>query len=277
MAAHHYDIPSTSSGRPGPASRSRTPDADSTASGGCIPGIGAYGCHTRTRSVSRSRVVSIRPACHQHPTPEPSPHDSTRPHSGIRDDFSADAAEKSSMIRWDARVLVWSVGAHVYRKPAPVVVGAAPVRDGCDWYGPWGLRDNADDLGGSQTGHGEALIPAQRPRAEGLGERPVLSASTTRRLRRGARYRPSESRASARASGRCAGEVPPRGREAHAGVRGVAPRDNTAPRASTDYRRLVLWPREEPRPRFSRNRIDTFSGLPSKPNSSRSFRSTNRR
>ena len=44
------------------------------------------------------------------------------------------------------------------------------------------------------------------------------------------------------------------------------------------YRRLLLRPRDEfPRPRFSRSRMDTLSGLPSKPNSSRSLRSTNRR
>src|SRR5437899_8417713 len=69
MAAHHDDMPSTSStgvsgglggvvppgdGRaPDPARRRRTPDADSTTSGAVRPGIGPYGCHTRRRSDSR--------------------------------------------------------------------------------------------------------------------------------------------------------------------------------------------------------------------------------
>ena len=48
IAAHHDDIPSTSS-RPF-ASRSRTPSADSTTSGSTVPGIGPYGCHTCARS-----------------------------------------------------------------------------------------------------------------------------------------------------------------------------------------------------------------------------------
>src|SRR5262245_41155581 len=65
MAAHHDDMPSTSStGVPGPASRSRTPDADSTTSGGARPGIGPYGCHTcprsdRRRSSSRTGGFTI--------------------------------------------------------------------------------------------------------------------------------------------------------------------------------------------------------------------------
>src|SRR6266478_6616539 len=52
MAAHHEDIPSTSSA-PDSASRSLTPDADSTTSGTVRPGIGPYGCHTCRRSDSR--------------------------------------------------------------------------------------------------------------------------------------------------------------------------------------------------------------------------------
>src|ERR1700759_747054 len=49
MAAHHEDMPSTSSS-PDPATRRRTPDADSTTSGSVRPGIGPYGCHTCRRS-----------------------------------------------------------------------------------------------------------------------------------------------------------------------------------------------------------------------------------
>src|SRR5215472_7734396 len=66
MAAHHDDMPSTTSAPefPGPASRSRTPDADSTTSGGVRPGIGPYGCHTclrsdRRRSSSRTGGFTI--------------------------------------------------------------------------------------------------------------------------------------------------------------------------------------------------------------------------
>src|ERR1700678_2147240 len=59
MAAHQDDIPSTSS-RPS-ASRSRTPDADSTTSGVIRPGIGPYGCQTCLRSVS-SRSAPRGPA-----------------------------------------------------------------------------------------------------------------------------------------------------------------------------------------------------------------------
>ena len=66
-------------------------------------------------------------------------------------------------------------------------------------------------------------LPAQRSRAEGSGERPVLSASNHRGLRRGASYRLSESGPSGPASGRCVGEVPPRGREAQRGVPGGRP------------------------------------------------------
>src|SRR6266568_3791316 len=55
MAAHHDDMPSTSS-TPDPASRSRTPEADSTTSGGVRPGIGPYGCHTCRRSDSRRSI-----------------------------------------------------------------------------------------------------------------------------------------------------------------------------------------------------------------------------
>ena len=66
--------------------------------------------------------------------------------------------------------------------------------------------------------------------------------------------------------------VAPRASTAQRGVPGVAPRP------AQRYRRLLLRPRDEfPRPRFSRSRMDTLSGLPSKPNSSRSLRSTNRR
>src|ERR1700760_2605520 len=53
MAAHHEDMPSISSGWPGWARRRRTPEADSTGSGAWVPGMGAYGCQTRRRSVSR--------------------------------------------------------------------------------------------------------------------------------------------------------------------------------------------------------------------------------
>ena len=52
IAAHQELMPSISS-RPS-ASRSRTPLADSTTSGSRVPGIGAYGCHTRCRSSSSS-------------------------------------------------------------------------------------------------------------------------------------------------------------------------------------------------------------------------------
>src|SRR6476660_4880235 len=52
MAAHHDDMPSTSSS-PDRARRRRTPDADSMTSGGVRPGIGPYGCHTCRRSASR--------------------------------------------------------------------------------------------------------------------------------------------------------------------------------------------------------------------------------
>src|SRR6516225_5150992 len=51
MAAHHDDMPSTSS--PDPARRRRTPAADSTTSGSVRPGIGPYGCHTCRRSAWR--------------------------------------------------------------------------------------------------------------------------------------------------------------------------------------------------------------------------------
>src|SRR6185312_11154252 len=51
MAAHHDDMPSTSS--PPPANWRRTPEADSTTSGSIRPGIGPYGCHTCRRSDSR--------------------------------------------------------------------------------------------------------------------------------------------------------------------------------------------------------------------------------
>src|SRR4051795_2946704 len=52
MAAHHDDMPSTSSA-PEPDRRSRTPAADSTASGSVRPGIGPYGCQTCRRSARR--------------------------------------------------------------------------------------------------------------------------------------------------------------------------------------------------------------------------------
>src|SRR5256885_2767105 len=52
MAAHHDDMPSTSSA-PEPASLRRTPAADSTTSGSVRPGIGPYGCHTCRRSARR--------------------------------------------------------------------------------------------------------------------------------------------------------------------------------------------------------------------------------
>src|SRR5690242_20839190 len=55
MAAHHDDMPSTSS-TPDPAKRSRTPAADSTTRGGVRPGVGPYGCHTCRRSDSRRSV-----------------------------------------------------------------------------------------------------------------------------------------------------------------------------------------------------------------------------
>src|SRR5690348_4071186 len=51
MAAHHDDMPSTSSAPP--ASFSRTPAADSTTRGSARPGIGPYGCHTCRRSARR--------------------------------------------------------------------------------------------------------------------------------------------------------------------------------------------------------------------------------
>src|SRR5437899_10126479 len=76
MAAHHDDMPSTSStgvsgglggvvppgdGRaPDPARRRRTPDADSTTSGAVRPGIGPYGCHTCLRSDRRRSRSSGR-------------------------------------------------------------------------------------------------------------------------------------------------------------------------------------------------------------------------
>src|SRR5215468_8280212 len=52
MAAHHDDMPSTSSS-PDPARRRRTPAADSTTSGSVRPGMGPYGCHTCRRSAWR--------------------------------------------------------------------------------------------------------------------------------------------------------------------------------------------------------------------------------
>src|SRR6266704_417505 len=58
MAAHHDDMPSTSSAPvpPGPATLRRTPAADSTTSGVVRPGIGPYGCHTcRWSAWRRSR------------------------------------------------------------------------------------------------------------------------------------------------------------------------------------------------------------------------------
>ena len=51
-AAHHDDMPSISSAPS--ASRSRTPLASATTSGGYVPGIGAYGCQTRCLSSSSS-------------------------------------------------------------------------------------------------------------------------------------------------------------------------------------------------------------------------------
>src|SRR6476646_6314993 len=81
MAAHHDDMPSTSStgvsggyggvdppvrgrfcgvvasgGSSEPASRRRTPAADATTRGSVRPGMGPYGCHTCRRSDSRRSI-----------------------------------------------------------------------------------------------------------------------------------------------------------------------------------------------------------------------------
>src|SRR5450755_3698524 len=69
--------------------------------------------------------------------------------------------------------------------------------------------------------------PGRRPKC-GPGGSDGNEARRSVRLRRGDRDRPSEPGPCARASGRCAGEVLPRGREAHRGFRGVAPRASTS-------------------------------------------------